>query len=427
MPKNTNNNVKNIKHSKKLKKSKKVSRKVSKKEVSRKETIRNDKKEITKKNIHFDKINYLVNDIITSSKKYNKQDLKIKLSEKLNFSLDKYNIYFLNNLYETYFAIISNVIKSFLLVCQKPHIISTKIEHPYILDILNDYKAKDIIDLTYIPSNIYGAIDSDINSYIIPNKTCLIVVSFSNYLTGSINDLKKIGSIAHNHKIPIFSDLIFSVGKVVFNPDIFNIDCFSITFQKNNLNLLIINKNLVEGYNLVQNDSRFQDKLQNFIHIDEKDLSKSVEILNYIFHDFKMKIEKILENRTYFIKSLHDEVLKKSNNDLYFYEDFIKKNINTNTPPKNHDIIIIGHKDIKKTLPNILSFIIITELEEKKIIDGLKKKGIIVLKNNNSDLFESLGITTKWTKKIISICFDETHTKSDINKLVKDIYGLIKL
>ncbi len=404
-----------------MKKKSKKSSKKSVRKISKKinKDSSNKKEKTPRKLINFDKLNYLVqNNYDYGSKKYNTQDLKIKLAEKMNFSLNKFNIYFFNNLYESYFATISSIIKSFSTVSQKPHIISSNIEHPYIISILNDYKSKNIIDITFLTTNIYGSVTSDIESLIIPNRTCLIVVSPMNYLTGSLNNLKKIGELAHKNKIPMFSDCIFSIGKYDIVPDSMNMDCFTITFEKNNLSIAIMNKKLVEGYKIYDHDIRFEDKVQNFVQIDDIFISNSIQVLNNVFKsDIKLKNEKLFVIKNYFIECLQ-ETLSKTHNNLYFYDEFIKKNINNNTPPKNNDIIILSHKD-KKSLPHILSFIFINDKNDCEIYDAMKKNGIIYLKNDNYLLFESLGITSKWTKKIVSICFDETHSKLDINNIIK--------
>lgn len=368
--------------------------------------------------IHLDTINYLSQIDISENRSCDKETFKQKIAEKLNFSLEKYNIYFINNLYESYFSIINAIIKSFSSISQKPHILSSNIEHPYIVNILNDLKFKDVIELTYISTNIYGSISTEIEPHIKPNKTCLILVPFLNYLTGSVNNLKKIGEIAHKYKIPVFSDCTFVAGKCIFNPENNNMDCFSITFERSDLSLLIIKKKLVEGYRLDEQDIRFQNKIQNFSQIETKELTIAYNIIEKLYKiDRKFKNEKIMELKNHFIRSVQD-LLSKTSNNLYFYDEFIKKNINMNIPPKNNDIIVLGHKD-KKGIPHIISFIFVSELNDCEIYDKMKKNGILILKNNNYLLFESIGITTKWTKKIVTICINDDITKTDLNKFVR--------
>lgn len=93
----------------------------------------------------------------------------------------------------------------------RPGIISSKIEHPCVLDALNRY------DTTYLPVTAWGApLPESLKNAITPD-TGLIVLSAANHETGVLLDLEVIAKIAYDNSIPLIIDGIAYLGKTPFH------------------------------------------------------------------------------------------------------------------------------------------------------------------------------------------------------------------
>jgi selenocysteine lyase/cysteine desulfurase len=348
------------------------------------------------------------------------------LHRKLNFD-NEYNTFIFTSKFSVYNCLISSVLKSFTsIIKKKPHIISNYAESIDIQNILNFYKEKNLIDVSYIKPNIYGSFTSnEINKNIIKNKTCLIIISFVNSNLGTINNLKLIGDVAHSNNIPIFCDCNDIFGMYPINPKKNNIDAFCIDFNKLNnikkLNILCINKDLYDGYNLHDYSTNFNNNYE--LDLIEYEMSKKI-LNNY----YKTKIyrkninKKILNIRKYFINQLTKMI--SENNNLYYYDEIIKNDINT----KNGDIIIISSQDDSQYIPFIISFIIINKLDSYQIKKKLEKYNIFIDCDNNDKFhkfYSSIGILDKWIKKIIKLNFIDSNIKSDIDFFIKSIKNII--
>ena len=308
------------------------------------------------------------------------------------------DIYICNTQYELYNLIIFSMIKAFSLVVKTPYILCSNIEHPYIIEILDKYEKAGMVLLSYINADINGYIqpievEKHINSK--NGSICLVIISLLNYMIGSKNDIKSISELVHKHKIPLFSDCIYSYGRTI--PNQFDlIDLYTICI--NNIYTLIIKKELLTGYKLYMYHPLFQnnDKMVN-LNYDKHTLSQYFKDTSY------PKIIN-LDKRVLALNKLLLNLIKKKNNVIY-YEDIVKNNI----IPKDNDIVLFGDN---KAIPNIMSFMYNDLTKIKK----LKKQNIVV--NTDTRLFENIGIKKKFINKIITILLDNA-TKSDITDFVK--------
>jgi hypothetical protein len=332
-----------------------------------------------------------------------------------NVSLSSYNIYFSNTLFELYNLIIFPIIKSFTIVTPIPNVVCSINEHPYIINILDNYIKQNIVTVTYINPDIYGEITAENLENQLENahtnnngkKTCLIIISAINSEIGTINNLKQLSSISHKYNIPLFSDCINIYGKVQIEPTTNNIDIFTSQIS-DNLFTLGINKELFNGYNLNLQSLSFQNN--------DKIVNLNVGMYNSIIKNLTTNKTKkqmnINEKNTIVLKkytyTLLEEHCNKTKNKLYYYDSLITQNI----MPKMGDIVILGHNinDISKSFPNIITFIYISKKTQKP--HGMS--------NSTIKTFEVIGIRKKWIDKIVFL--DLTNKKtSDINKFLKSL------
>ena len=111
------------------------------------------------------------------------------------------------------------------------HIITTKIEHPAVL---NTCKAleKEGFHITYLNVNENGLISLEELENAITNKTILISVMFANNEIGIIEPIKEVGLIAKKHNILFHTDAVQAVGNVKINVNELNIDLLSMSAHK---------------------------------------------------------------------------------------------------------------------------------------------------------------------------------------------------
>ena len=123
------------------------------------------------------------------------------------------------------------VIKELLNPREKNHIISSKIEHPAIL---NSLKAAKRLGTNYslISVDQEGFINLDELSEKIKDNTKLISVMFANNEIGTIEPIKEISKIAREKNILMHTDAVQAMGNVKFNLKDLDLDMLSISGHK---------------------------------------------------------------------------------------------------------------------------------------------------------------------------------------------------
>lgn len=123
------------------------------------------------------------------------------------------------------------VIKELLNPRKKNHIISSKIEHPAILNSLKAVKRLGS-DYSLISVDQEGFINLDELSEKIKDNTKLISVMFANNEIGTIEPIKEISKIAREKNILMHTDAVQAMGNVKFNLKDLDVDMLSISGHK---------------------------------------------------------------------------------------------------------------------------------------------------------------------------------------------------
>ena len=111
------------------------------------------------------------------------------------------------------------------------HIITTKIEHHAILHTCQ-YLEQRGFEVTYLDVDEFGVVKlSELEKAIRPD-TILISVMFANNEIGTIQPIKEIGEIAHQHGILFHTDAVQAFGQVPINVDELHIDMLSSSGHK---------------------------------------------------------------------------------------------------------------------------------------------------------------------------------------------------
>ena len=140
-------------------------------------------------------------------------------------------IYFTSGGTESNNAIIRGVAN--LYKKRKNHIISTEIEHPSVLQTLNDLE-QDGFEVTYLKVDRDGKINIEELKNAIKPSTILITIMHVNNEIGSIQPIEDIGKYLKllKDKIYLHVDAVQSYAKINFKPSRYNIDFMSVSGHK---------------------------------------------------------------------------------------------------------------------------------------------------------------------------------------------------
>lgn len=111
------------------------------------------------------------------------------------------------------------------------HIITSKIEHPAVLNTCK-YLSKKGFEVTYLPVDKYGLLDPDDLKKEIKDTTILVTIMHANNEIGTIQPVKELSKIAHQRGILFHTDAVQSAGKMKVDVKELDIDMLSISSHK---------------------------------------------------------------------------------------------------------------------------------------------------------------------------------------------------
>jgi len=111
------------------------------------------------------------------------------------------------------------------------HIITTQIEHHAVLHTCQ-YLEKEGFEVTYLPVDQYGLVDTAVLEKAITEKTILISIMYANNEIGTIEPISELGAIARKHKVYFHTDAVQAIGSIPIDVKAQNIDLLSLSAHK---------------------------------------------------------------------------------------------------------------------------------------------------------------------------------------------------
>lgn len=318
----------------------------------------------------------------------------------------------------------------------KPHIIISEVEHKSILNCAECLEKNGIIELSKIRPTIYGNIlTNQIKKEIKPN-TCLISIMYANNETGTINNIKEIGSLAKKNNIPLHSDCVQMFAKYRINVPQNNIAAFSVSFHKlygpKQFGLLVIKNDLISGYNLKalihgSQQGGLRGGTENVAAV-----ASSIVSMKYTFTNRKKKNDKMLQLRNLIIDRLEKKM------PVCNYKKF-KETTDKKKSPKT-ELVILGPPKERPSfyLPNTLLLSVVCHSKKfcnMKFRDKLDEKYNIMISIGSacltgdkkaSHVLEALKVPPIIKRGTLRISLSDCTTKKEVNYFVNSLLALLK-
>jgi cysteine desulfurase len=172
---------------------------------------------------------------------------------------DAYAVIYTSGASESNCFIATSAARSYAALTGKlPHIITSSTEHKSLLACCQRMAKERMIMLTVLPVGgagpSLGRVDPNALRRAIRPNTCLVSIMAANNETGVINDIKALGAVCRDTRIPFHTDAVQLFGKAPFRPLASNVAAFSASFHKLHgppgVGLLVLRKSLIEGYDL---------------------------------------------------------------------------------------------------------------------------------------------------------------------------------
>lgn len=284
------------------------------------------------------------------------------------------------------------------------HIITTKIEHPAILNTCRTLE-KQGFDVTYLNVDKEGLIDLKELEEAITEKTILISIMFANNEIGTIQPIEQIGKIAKEYNILFHTDSVQAIGNVKIDVNKMNIDLLSMSAHKfygpKGIGALYIREGV--QCNKLQDGGHQERELragtENVAGI--VGLGKAIEIA---YKNFDKYNDKLVGLRNYYIS----EVSKKIPNTKL--NGSIKNRL-----PGNANISFKG-VDGESLLLNL----------DMEGICASSGSACSTGQNTPSHVLLAIGVPSSLAYGALRVTFGEENSKEDIDYLVEKLIKIIE-
>ena len=283
------------------------------------------------------------------------------------------------------------------------HIITSKIEHPAVLDTCKELE-REGFEISYIGVNENGIVDLTELENKIRKDTILISIMLANNEIGTIQPIKKISKIAKKNNILFHTDSVQAVGNIKIDVQDMNIDALSLSAHKfygpKGIGVLYLRDGIkfrkyLNGGHQERNRRAGTENVAGIVG-----LSKAMSLS---YENLEENNKRIIELRNYFINEIKKNIKKiKINGDL---ENRLPGNIN-------------------------VSFEFV---EADNILHELDKRGIYISTGSacttgsieSSHVLRAIGLSDGMAHATIRISIGKYNTKEEIDYAIKCIVEIV--
>ena len=283
------------------------------------------------------------------------------------------------------------------------HIITSKIEHPAILDTCK-FLEKQGFEVSYIDVDENGILKLDDFKKEIKDTTILISIIFANNEIGTIEPIKEIGKIAKENKIIFHTDAVQAIGNVNIDVQELNIDLLSLSAHKfhgpKGSGALYVRKGIkfekfINGGHQERNKRAGTENVAGIVG-----LGKAIEIA---YKDIEKHNEHLLSLRNYYF----EEVLAKI--------PYIKKN-----------------GDLKNRLPGNAN-VSFRFIEGEGLLLNLDLKGIYASSGSActsgsldpSHVLLAIGLTHEIAHGSLRVTFGKYNSKDEVDFIIDSLVEIV--
>ena len=284
------------------------------------------------------------------------------------------------------------------------HIITSKIEHPAILNSCKSLENKGF-KISYIDVDKDGMLNLEKLESEITDQTILISIMYANNEIGTIEPVKEIAQIAHSHGIIFHTDAVQAVGNIPIDVRKMNIDMLSLSGHK-----LYAPKGIGALY--VKSGIEFE-RFMDGGHQEKNKRSGTENVAEIVALGKACQIaEKNIEQYQQKLKNLRDYCLNK-------------------IQEKIPDIYING--TMERRLPGNIN-ISFKDLNSGELLLRLDEVGICASGGSAcsskevspSHVLTAIGLPSELSKGALRLTFGDYNTKEDVEYLVENLVRIVE-
>ena len=125
----------------------------------------------------------------------------------------------------------NNMVFNIISQSKKKHVVTSSIEHESVLQPCKKLESIGF-DVTYLPVDKYGMIDTKMLHDAIRDDTCLVSIMFANNEVGTIQNIRDIGKLCQKYDVPFHTDATQALGKISIDVHDLCINLMSISSHK---------------------------------------------------------------------------------------------------------------------------------------------------------------------------------------------------
>lgn len=283
------------------------------------------------------------------------------------------------------------------------HLITTKIEHPAILNTCRTLEENGF-KVTYLNVDKEGVINIEELNNSITEETVLISIMFANNEIGSIQPIEEIGKIAKKRGIIFHTDAVQACGNIDIDVKKLNIDMLSLSGHKigapKGIGALYVNKN-IEFKNLIDGGHQEKDKRAGTENV--PGMVGLGEACRLAKNDMENHINKLKTSRDYYFEKIKENILNVKINGSIEYR--LPGNANTSFKGINGGELLM-------------------KLDEKGICASA---GSACSSGSSmpSHVLTAIGLTSEYLEGTLRVTFGDENTKEDVDYLVESLVEII--